>query len=414
MKKVVITGCGVVCNIAFGLTQLTLALREGRCGIHASEGRLGAWLHDFSWRSCLEQLALDSDTRRQATKLLTRAPLTVQVTVCAALQAWLAAGFVAQERAWNSTGIVIGGSNLANGFVAEQQAKWRETPEFIHPRYGFMFFDSYLVGVLSQLTGIRGAGYTVGGASASGNLAVMEGCMLVAGGHLDGCLVVGAMSELSPLELDGLRLIGAMHRGDKEVSPSSGCWPFDRSHRGFVPGQGAAAVMLESTDGAARRGAEALAEIAGYGQALAGTAGPEPSALGEAHAMRLAVEKAGWDLQAVDYLNAHGTASALGDRAECDAIRAVFGEHTRNLWVNATKGLVGHCVSAAGMVELVAILAQMQGGFLHPNLGLRDPIDDRLRFVGDRAVETRFRRALSNSFGFGGINTCLAVAATLR
>jgi malonyl-ACP decarboxylase len=409
MNRIAITGTGVVCTIGQGMAELAAALQQGRCGITSATGELGARLDRFSWRECLDQLRLAAAIRSQAVKLLSRAPLTVQVTVCAALQAWLAAGLPWEGESLERTGVILGGSNLANHFTAEQLATYGKSPENLHPRYGFAFFDSYAVGILSQLTGIRGVGYTVGGASASGNLAVIEGSRLISDGSLDACLAVGGMTDLSPIETHGLKLIGAMHPGTDAVSPHAGCWPFDRSARGFVPGQGAAAVVMENLERSTQRRAPVLGELAGGGQALGGTAGPEPSASGEARAMSLALKEAGWAPDEVDYLNAHGTATPSGDDTECKAIHTVFGDHVNKLWINATKGLTGHCICAAGTVELVAVLAQMREGFLHPNLHLTNPIDDRLRFVGARSEERPIRRALSNSFGFSGINTCLAI-----
>ena len=186
---------------------------------------------------------------------------------------------------------------------------------------------------------------------------------------------------------------------------------FDAARDGFVWGQGSGCVVLESDDRARERGATALAELAGGAIYMDGNHLTDSSRAGETRAMRDALDAAGMRPGEVDYLNAHATASHMGDETECAAIRDVFAETLDTLQVSSSKSLIGHCLSAAGVIEAIACIIQMSDGFLHPNLALDDPIDDQIRFVGTEALEKRIHVAMSNGFGFGGFNTSIILKA---
>lgn len=238
----------------------------------------------------------------------------------------------------------------------------------------------------------------MGAASASGNAGLVHGARLVATGEADVCLVVGALADLSAIEERALLNVGAMAPGP--VGP-----PFDETHGGFAYGQGAACVVLESRRSARARGAEVLAELAGWDLRLAANSLTEPDGEAEAATMTRAMSRAGVSPGDVSYVNAHGTGAPLGDAAEAEALRWVLGEAVGGAWVNSTKALTGHCLAAAGVVEAVATVVQMRGGFVHPNPGLAHPADPGLRFApATGGVRADIGVALSNGFGFGGFN----------
>ncbi|MEX0760286.1 MAG: beta-ketoacyl synthase N-terminal-like domain-containing protein, partial [Tistlia sp.] len=306
-------------------------------------------------------------------------------------------------------GILVAGSNL------QQRDTWENTRRqaagrAINPRYGLAFLDSGQVGCLGEIFALRGLGYSVGGASASGSLAIFQAWHWLRSGLLDACLVVGANSDLSPLELEAFELLGALGGAGWEDRPEQACRPFDRRHGGFLWGQGSGALLLERQEAAAARGAPLLGEILGAAVAMDGNHLPDSSAEGELRAMRGALAAAGLGPEAVDYVNAHATSTPLGDETECAALRSLFGARAGAVRVNATKGLTGHCLSAAGVVETVACLLQLEGGFLHPNRNLVEPIDPLLGFVGARAEPASPRVMLKNGFGFGGFNSSLLLA----
>jgi malonyl-ACP decarboxylase len=415
-RSVVVTGMGIRCAAGRDCLAFSEALRSGVTGTRLVPApvsgvpplcRVAALVPAPDLKAELEGMPdFPEAGGLLLRKLLRGAPHSLSLSALACLEAWTSArmGFHGPRE---SCGIIVGGNGLHLDWMRSAKDKFDQAPEWLPPLYGLTFMDSHQVGALSELFSIHGPGMSVGGASASGNLAIREGFRLVREGEVDQCLVVGACADWSPVELAGLATLGALYTGENEADPSKACRPFDRGHRGFVFGQGSAALLLESGSSASLRGAEPLAEILSASLCLDGTHFPEPSRDGEIRAMRLALSATGLGAHEVDYVNAHGTASPLGDVTELAALEAVFAESTP--WINSTKAFTGHCLSAAGAVEMVATILQMRGGFLHPNPNLDDPLPSRMRFVPKASLETAARIALSNSFGFGGFNTSILV-----
>lgn len=409
---VVVSGMGIVCSIGSDVETFEAALREGRSGIQpgetgADDGVPGAEIRGFDLGEALARRgALPQALRDAARRTAGRSPFAVQVAVAAALEAWEHADLHQAPVPGTRLGLVVAGNNLVGRYAWGHYQKFVEQPAYLSPRFALQYQDTDHVGVLSQVLGIRGEGFTVGGASASGNVGIIHGSRLVECGAAEACLVVGALSDLSPMEKRSFQNLGAMAGGGNGGSP-----PFDQRHRGFVYGQAAACLVLESRRSARQRGRGALAELAGYAQGLDAGALADPTEEGEVRAMAEALHRAGRDPGEVTYVSAHGSGSALGDEVEARAIRRVLGRSLDRPWINATKGLTGHCLSAAGVVEAVATVVQMRGGFVHPNLGLERPIDAELRFVGPRSEAAEIRCALSNSFGFGGFNSSVVLVA---
>jgi malonyl-ACP decarboxylase len=211
------------------------------------------------------------------------------------------------------------------------------------------------------------------------------------------------------LELEAFAILGAACCGQFANDPGQACRPFDQAHEGFVWGQGSASVVLESfdrIDGRPIKGA-----IAGASLLLDGNHLPDPTVEGESRAMRAALESAGVEPESIGFISAHGSSSPLGDRTECAAIKSVFHDSLANIWINSTKSLTGHCFSASGMIELIASVLQLNGRFVHPNRNLDNPIDLQLKLAGSQAepLSDRYQYALSNGFGFGGINSTLVI-----
>jgi malonyl-ACP decarboxylase len=338
---------------------------------------------------------LDAATLR---RLGRGASLSLQASFAVAREAMAGARLPAEE-----TGIVIAGSNLQLGRAWQAYEKYRAEPAYLSPRHGYEFYDTHLMALIAEILGLRGPGFTVGGASASGNVAIMAGLDMVRHGRASACLVVGPLPELSLAERHALGAMGAL------APEGSACRPFDRAAAGFVPGKACAAVLLESGASAAARGATPLAEIAGAWSGLGGSHLPAPDAGSELRAMVGALEDAEADVAGLDYVSAHATSTPAGDLAECEALRRLLGARAKEVPVNATKSLVGHALHAAGVVELVALVLQMRGGFIHGTAGLTDPVADDLWLVGPQALDRRIRLGLSNSFGFGSIATSVAV-----
>ncbi|HYI12099.1 MAG TPA: beta-ketoacyl synthase N-terminal-like domain-containing protein [Thermoanaerobaculia bacterium] len=334
-------------------------------------------------------------------RLLRGRPPAMYASCASALEALGSAGWKDRDCA-----IVVAGSNLHQAYIAAAYERFLERPEYVNPRYAATFLDTTLVAAVSELASLGGIGLTAGGGMASGNVALFQAWTLIRSGSARACLCIGAMTDFSELELVAFTNIGALALPPEDSDPEAASNPFDTSSGGFTYGQSAAAVLLESAESAAARGVTPLAELAGASIVLDANAGTEANAEGEAAAMRGAMAAAGISPGDVDYVNTHGTGTPTGDRVECTAIRDAVG--TRAV-LNATKAITGHTVSAAGVVELVATVLQINGRFVHPNPRLQSPVDETLRFAGRASEPLAIDVALSNSFSIGGFNTSVAV-----
>jgi malonyl-ACP decarboxylase len=407
----VVTGLGAVTPLGGTVPALTVALRAGRSAVARLQGapegacQFAAELAGFDLTAAMASAGVPADLAAAARRAAGRSPLPVQAALLAALEAWQDAALHERPRPPARLGLVVAGHNL-NGRYVQQQAAHLASPALAPPRFSLHCQDTDHVGTLSQVLGIRGEGYSLGAASASGNAAIISASRLIECGAVDACLVVGALAELSDMERQALVNLGAM------ASCPHRSVPFDVAHAGFAPGHAAACLVLESVPSARDRGVPVLACLAGYALKLDGNALPDPSRDGECEVMHRAMREADLGPGDIDYISTHGTGSPQGDETELAAIREVLGRFFVRPWVNATKDLTGHCLSAAGVVEAVATVVQMRHGFVHPNPHLRDPIDDRIRFAGRQAAEVQITTALSNSFGFGGFNTSIVLSTS--
>ncbi|MEJ2691597.1 MAG: beta-ketoacyl synthase N-terminal-like domain-containing protein [Candidatus Thiodiazotropha sp.] len=417
-QHVLVSGLGVVSPIGLDLGEFAQSLRDGKSGIghlpselaESIDVKIGATLYDFVLdATLLKRYSAPESLIRPILKCTSRMPLSVQATVAATLQAWLQAGLENSAVDSGRIGIVVAGNNIAPRYSFEHKDQFVRAPQYFNPRYAYHYMDTIHIGVVSEIFGIHGEGFSVGGASSSGNMAIIKAAQAISSGVLDICLVVGAMADLSPMELQGFFNMGAIAGKAFHNQPDKACRPFDVRHEGFVFGQAAGCMVLESGDSVERRQATPLAEVAGTGVFLDANHLPNPDPEGEANAMFAALGEAGLDPGRVDYLNAHGTSSPLGDITEIKAIKSAFPGLDGHLWINSTKSLTGHCLSSAGVIEAIATVVQMQNGFLHPNRNLDEPIDDKCRFCGSEAENFQVGIAMSNSFGFGGINTSIVL-----
>lgn len=399
--KVVVTGLGYQGALASSMAGFEAALHSGRGTFAWSRlARSGR-----SVPTALYHGAPDPSAERERPVLRGR-PVALRASCAAAMEALRTARWSDRDCA-----IVVGGSNLHQADGAAAYERFLERPAYVNPRYAASFLDSTVVAAVSEIASLGGIGFTVGGGMASGNVALFQGWTLIRAGSARACLCIGAMSDFSELELVAFANLGVLATGepDAHTPPGAVSIPFDTSSLGFAYGQGAAAVLLESAQCAAGRGAVPLAELAGASIVVDGHAGTEANPAGEAAAMQAAMEAAGFHANDIDYVNTHGTGTPSGDRAECTAIRQAVGTHAM---LNATKAITGHTVSAAGVVELVATIVQMREHFVHANPYLRSPLDSGLKFAGPDSAALTIHAALSNSFSIGGLNTCVAVRRT--
>jgi malonyl-ACP decarboxylase len=306
-------------------------------------------------------------------------------------------------------GLVVGGCNFQQRELIRTHEAYRERLQFLRPSYGLSFMDSDVCGMCTEVFRIQGFAYTVGGASASGQLAVIHAIQAVESGQVDVCIALGALMDLSFWECQGLRSLGAMGSDAFANEPALACRPFDERSDGFIFGESCGAVVVERAATATRSGVDAYARVAGWALRMDANRNPNPSFEGEASVLRQVLHKAGLDAKAIDYINPHGTGSTLGDATELQAIAQCGLDHA---YLNATKSLIGHGLSAAGAVELIATLLQMRARQLHPSKNLDQPIDDTFNWVRQDSVDHTIRRAVKMSMGFGGISCAVCLERT--
>lgn len=406
-----ITGLGVCSPIGIGREAFSVALLRGeqnfaqlaRPGRQHPAGRDASGMAPFigaelSAANLVLPERLSPGTRRSCS-------LSARVALACIYEAWLEAELhrLPPER----IGLIVGGSNVQQRELVQTQDAYREKWDFLRPTYGLGFMDSDICGVCSEALDIRGFAYTLGGASASGLLAVIQAAQAVSAGQVDACIATGAMMDLSYWELQGLRALGAMGSERFHDRPGQACRPFDRDHDGFIYGENCAALVI--TRGATNPPQNSYARLGGWAVAMDGNRNPNPSLAGEARVIDQALRQARCAASDIDYVNPHGTGSLLGDETELQALKTMGFAGVK---INATKSLTGHGLSAAGAIELAATLLQMRAGYLHPTRNLENPIDPDFQWVRGAAMPHRINNALKLSFGFGGINTAVCLHNT--
>jgi malonyl-ACP decarboxylase len=403
--RIVVSGLGVTSAIGQGQAAFTRALLDGRHRFDVLR-RPGRQLPvpDQGPRFIgaeIDALALPDAI---APGLLRTASWSAQVALATLHEAWHDAALdrVAPER----IGLIVGGSNVQQRDLVAAHDAYRGREAFLRPTYGLAFMDSDLCGLCTQQFGIRGPAFTVGGASASGQVAVIEAIHAVASGRVDACIAIGALMDLSYWECQGLRTLGAMGSGRHALDPAAACRPFDEDRDGFIFGEACGAIVVEKMETAVRTARAPYARLAGWAMRMDANRNPNPSTEGEVAAIEAALAAAGLAPRAIDYVNPHGTGAPLGDTTELDTLRRCDLGHA---WINTTKSIVGHGLSAAGAVELIAVMLQMKAGRLHPTRNLDHPIDRGFRWVGPEAVPHRIDNAINLSMGFGGVNTAICL-----
>ncbi|KAB7619599.1 beta-ketoacyl synthase N-terminal-like domain-containing protein [Alkalilimnicola sp. S0819] len=337
-----------------------------------------------------------------APRVARSAGLGAQVAVAVLDEAWREAGLAALEP--ERIGLIVGGANLQSREQMLARQAYAERLAFLPPRHGYGFFDTDLAAVCCGHFPIRGFAHTLGGASASGTLAVLEAVAAVKSGRVDACIALGALQDVSMFDLQGMRALGALGSERYAGQPGLACRPFDRDRDGFIYGESSAALVIQRSDSVPA--GQGYAAVAGGAQLVDGERGTNPSAAGQRRVLAAALAQAGLAPEQIDYINAHATGTPRGDDTELELYRQAG---LAGAWINASKSLIGHGLSAAGAVETAAVALQMRDGRLHATRNLDNPLDPALRWVRGEPREQAVRHALKLSFGFGGINTALAL-----
>lgn len=337
-----------------------------------------------------------------------------QLAMAAAQQAMEEAGLADRPAGvdFDRVGVIIG-SGIGGIRTFEDQARTlvERGPGRISAFFVPMFIPDIAAGQVSMRFGARGPNYCTVSACASSAHAVGDSYRLIEHGDADVMIAGGTEASITPLTVAGFSNMRAL--STRNDSPATASRPFDATRDGFVLGEGSGVLVLESLEHALGRGAPVLGELIGYGQSADAyhLTAPAPEGAGAQLAMRAVLAGAGLEARDIDYVNAHGTSTPVNDRNETLAIKAVFGEAANRLVVGSTKSMTGHLLGGAGAVEAVICVQVCREGIIPPtiNFATPDPECD-LNYAHNQRIERQVNVALSNSFGFGGHNVCLAVA----
>lgn len=273
-----------------------------------------------------------------------------------------------------------------------------------------MLIPNMVSGMVSIELGLMGSSLSVSTACSSATHAIGEAYRMIKHGYLDMALAGGVEAAVTSLAVSGFAAMKAM--STRNDDPKGAMRPFDKTRDGFVMGEGGGVLVLESLEGALKRGAHIYGEVLGYGStsdAFHMTA-PDENATGASKAMELTLEEAGLEPSEIDYLNAHGTSTPMNDRLETLAIHKVFGDAARDLTISSTKSMTGHLLGGAGGIEAIACLQVIQTGKVPPTINYNEPDEDcDLFYVPNHSIEKKVRYTLSNTLGFGGHNGCIAL-----
>jgi 3-oxoacyl-[acyl-carrier-protein] synthase II len=411
-NRVVVTGMGLVSPVGNDLPSSWEALLSGESGagpithFEATE--------DFATRIACEVSGFDPADYLDR-KEIKRNDRFVQFSIAAAEEAMQAAGLLAPEKrqqvAPERFGVIFGsGIGGMHTFEENCRALLEKGAKRVSPFFVPMFIPDMAAGQVSIRFGAQGPNYATVSACASSGHALGDALRILQRGDADIMLAGGTEASITPLTIAGFSSMKAM--STRNHDPTAASRPFDVGRDGFIIGEGAGAMVLETLEHARARGAEILAEFAGYG--ASGDAyhitAPEPSGRGAQIAMRMALADAGVETTEVDYVNAHGTSTPHNDAMETAAIKALFGAHAYEMVLSSTKSMVGHLLGAAGATEAVISAMVVREGKIPPTINLSDPDPAcDLDYTPNRMVERAARIAISNSFGFGGHNVTLLI-----
>jgi 3-oxoacyl-[acyl-carrier-protein] synthase II len=415
-RRVVITGMGAVTNLGNDAARTWAGMREGRSGIGLIEGEDFEQYGDrWSVRIGGQVRGWDPSARIEARELK-RLDRFTQLGLCAAVEAVEHSGIDFGKEEGERCGVVVGSGVGGIKTIEEGTVVMRSKgPDRLSPFTVPRLMVNACTGNISIRFGLRGPGSAHATACASSGHAIGEAIDLLRRGRADVVVAGGAEAAVSPLCVGAFMVMRALSTRNDE--PEKASRPFDKDRDGFVLAEGAAMFVLETEEHARRRGAVIHAELLGVGNSSdAGhITAPDEQGRGAARSMRWALEDAGLNPEQIDYVNAHGTSTPLGDTAEVKACLSVFGDHAARsrggrLLMSSTKSMHGHCLGASGAVELIACVHAVRDGIVAPTINLETPDDGfDMDLVPHDARERRIRYAMNNTFGFGGHNVTLVV-----
>ena len=396
---------GAITPVGLGVKAYWDGLITGKCGV----GRITRFdASDLPVQIAAELKGFDPADFMPKTLARTMSPF-MQCAYAAAEEAITDSGLAIEQES-DRVGIVMGTAMDGVTTVADTQAAY-DAGHKVGPRFVPMTIGNIAAAQIAIVHGIRGPSFTLNTACSAGGDAIMTAAMLLRSGEADAVLAVGGESILCSIVVAGLAQAKALSRRNDD--PEQACRPFDLDRDGFVIGEGGGALVIETLEHALARGARIHAVLAGYANTSDAhhVTAPCPDGAGAAACMKRALARAGMQPSDIGYINAHGTSTKLGDKAETLAIKAVFGDRKSVPPISATKSATGHLMGAGGLTEAIACIKAIQEGILPPTLHLDTPDPDcDLDYVPNVARKAQIHAAMTNSLGFGGQNSSIILS----
>ncbi len=404
-RRVVVTGLGMITPLGIGVQKSWENLIAGKSGIRritqfdasAFPTQIAGEVEGFNPEDYIEPKEIKKMDR------------FIHFAIAAAQMAMDDSGLKITEANAERTGVIVGsGIGGLNSIEYYHNVYLQKGPRRITPFFIPMLVVNLASGQISIRFGAKGPNSAVVTACATGSHAIGDAFKIIQRDDADIMIAGGSESVITPLAIGGFNAMKALSTRNNE--PEKASRPFDIDRDGFVMGEGAGIIILESLESALNRGAHIYAEIAGYGMSSDAyhITAPSPTGEGAVRCMRMAIKDAGVEPSDVNYINAHGTSTKYGDEIETNAIKTLFGEHAYKIPVSSTKSMTGHLLGAAGGVESVISILCINKSIIPPTINLTNPDPEcDLDYVPNTARKTNVNCCLSNSFGFGGTNACL-------
>lgn len=405
MRRVVVTGMGAVTPIGNNVEEFWNSVKQGKHGFAPISRfdtaeykcKLAAEVKDFNPEEHMDK------------KAARRMELFCQYAVAAAGEAISDAGLdMEKEDAWR-VGCAIGsGIGSLQAMEREHGRLLEKGPSRVGPLFVPLMISNMAAGNVSIMYGLKGKSLNVVTACATGTNSIGEAFRAIQYGDADVMVAGGTEGAVTPMGIAGFTALTAL---SDSTDPDRCSIPFDKDRSGFVMGEGAGVVILEELEHAKKRGAHIYAEVLGYGCSSDAyhITSPAEDGAGAARAMRNALEDGGVAPERLTYINAHGTSTHHNDLFETRAVKLAFGEHARNLKINSTKSMIGHLLGAAGAVEFITCVRELQEGFIHKTVGLRETEEELDLNYCMESYQEEIPYALSNSLGFGGHNASVLI-----
>lgn len=421
-RRVVVTGLGVVTPLGSDVKTFWKNITEGRSGIHRYKAfdseiyacKIAGEVKDFDPVYFFKKTSKIKDPKltidaynARAVKETRRTDRFTQFAVAASQMALEDSGMDIKTIEPDRFGVIIGsGIGGLQSMEDETKRLYSRGPSRVSPFTIAMMISNMASGVVSMELGLGGPNISIVTACATANHSIGEAWRIIKFGDADMFLAGGAEATITPLGIAGFAAMKALSLRNDE--PERASRPFDRDRNGFVMGEGAGVLLIEELEHAKRRDAPIYCELAGYGLSSDAYHMTQPLPEGAARCMKMAMKHAGVNPEDIDYINAHGTSTPLGDICETKAIKLALGKSAKSTLISSTKSMTGHLLGAAGGVEMAACVLAIKNGIVPPTINLenRDPECD-LDYVPNTSREQWVRIALNNSFGFGGHNATL-------